>query len=93
MKDSSQIVAEAVATIEAVERSLAAGDEALRELGLDPEKVRTAQWQLGPEQQAEVDALLRADREAIEAEVSRASFYSGKNSAPASAPRSRRSFI
>ena len=71
------IITRADAAVREAQRSLDAADDALRGLGLDPEKVRTtlAAQPLTAEQRDEADKLFRQDMEDIEREVAQESAH------------------
>jgi hypothetical protein len=92
MTDPQQTVADAKALIAAVEQSLADGDARLRDLGLDPDKVRAWSMPLNAQQQQELERLIAADRDAVEQEVAQARTIL-QGTARTIAPGKPRSFI
>lgn len=81
-----EIIRQAEAAIRAAEESIEASDQALRDMGLDPEKFREmlATQTLTPEQQEEAEALFRQDMEEIEAAVQQESSHARQRSTPSS---------
>lgn len=65
----SSIADQAAALVAEVQRTLAEGDERLRALGLNPDKVRAMAARLSPEQQQQAEAAAKQDLEAVETEV------------------------
>ncbi len=90
----SSIADQAAELVAAVQHTLAEGDERLRALGLDPDKVRAMAARLSPEQQQQAEAAVRQDLEAVETEVAQERARLQAQAAPAGAsPRKPRRFI
>jgi uncharacterized protein YceH (UPF0502 family) len=90
--DSRPITEQANALIAEIERSIAEGEAKLREMGLDPQKVRAIDQHMNAEQREQAAAALSADLAAVEQEVAeaRARLMSTQSSPPGKArPASR----
>mgnify|MGYP000865144190 CR=1 FL=1 len=77
--------------LEQVQQTLAEGEQQLRALGLDPEKVRGFGRHLSADQQAQAEVALRADLESVEQDVAEA--RARLNAATPNKSRSPRGFV
>jgi len=91
----SPITQQAAELVAEVERTLADGERRLRELGLDPAKVRAFGGRPSPDLQRRIDEALAADLRDVERDVAqaRASLQGAAAAAPAARPRSGRGFV
>jgi hypothetical protein len=85
--DSRSTTEQASALIAEIERSIAEGEAQLREMGLDPNKVRNIDQHMSAEQRERAAAALAADMAAVEQEVAeaRARLMSAQHTPPAKA--------
>lgn len=79
--------------LEQVQQTLAEGEQQLRALGLDPEKVRGFGRHLSADQQAQAEVALRADLESVEQDVAEARARARLNAATPNKSRSPRGFV
>lgn len=92
-RPQTRITEQAAALVADVERTLAEGDERLRSMGLDPNKVRAMADRLSPAHQQEADAAVRRDLAAVDQEVAEEKARLAAAVQPKSAPRKARGFI
>lgn len=85
------LIAEAQALIDRVQRDLESGEDFLRSQGLDPEELRKSmESQLSPQQRQEAQQAFQADLDAAEQEVQQAALHRAFATPAASNRRVRR---